>query len=109
MFNTTDRAAQAHLLQRAALHHLPDVLVVGQLGTQEEVEAALQIARSQQLLLVAAAPAGSLQTLLQDSMLCELVGCTHVPNSSSSTGQPLLQRARQAPFAAAAEVLGEDR
>lgn len=109
MSDTTDKAAQAQLLQRAALHHLPDVLVVGQLGTQQEVEAALQIARSQQLLLVAATPASSLQNLLQDSTLCQLLGCTHVPNSSSSTGQPLLQRARQAPFAAAVEVLGDDR
>jgi stage III sporulation protein SpoIIIAA len=101
-------AQQAQLITKAAQHHRPDVLVVGQLATEQDVTAAVNIARSQQVLLVAAAPARDLQELLQDATLCQLAGASHAP-SSSSTVQPVLQRARQAPFAIAVEVLGRNR
>jgi stage III sporulation protein SpoIIIAA len=108
---------QAGLLERVALHHRPDVMVVGQLSTEQDVSAAVNIARSQHVLLVAAAPARDLQELLQDATLCQLVGASHAPSdttttssgSSSITVEPVLQRARLAPFAIAAELLSSNR
>lgn len=104
-------------MERVALHHRPDVMVVGQLATEQDVSAAVNIARSQHVLLVAAAPARDLQELLQDATLCQLVGASHAPSdttttssgSSSITVEPVLQRARLAPFAIAAELLSSNR
>lgn len=59
---------------QAALNHSPDVLVVGEVSTEQEVAAAVRICRSCNVLLVAAAPAPSLSMLLQDSTLCQLLG-----------------------------------
>jgi hypothetical protein len=82
-------------------------MVVGQLATEQDVTAAVHIARSQQVLLVAAAPARDLRELLQDATLCQLAGASHAPSSSST--QPVLQRALLAPFAIGAELLSSNR
>lgn len=59
---------------QAALNHRPDVLVVGELYTQQEVVAAVHITCSCNVLLVAGGTASSLSMLLQDSTLCQLLG-----------------------------------
>lgn len=70
-----DRDQQSRLLLQAAANHQPDVLVVTEMSSQQDVEAAVLAARSHNMLLVAAVPAVSLELLLQDSTLCQLVGC----------------------------------
>lgn len=70
-----DRGQQAQQMMHAAQHHAPDVLVVDELCTPQDVAAAMQISRSHNVLLVAGAPAASLQQLLQDNTLSALVGC----------------------------------
>jgi len=60
----------------AAVQHQPDVLVVAELNTQQDVVAAAHIARSRNVLLVAAVPAAAgLEVLLADATLCPLAGC----------------------------------
>jgi len=77
-------------MMNAAVQHQPDVLVVAELSTQQDVAAAVHIARNRNVLLVAAAPAAaSLEVLLADATLCPLVGCeravTRDGSSSSSS------------------------
>lgn len=97
-----DRAQQAHMMARIARSHQPDVLVVGELATQQEAAAAVHITRSCNVLLVAAAPACNLRMLLQDSTLCHLVGCERL-------GRAEMQRALPCPFSIAVELLGKGR
>jgi stage III sporulation protein SpoIIIAA len=80
---------------QVAQQHQPDVLVVGELSTQQEVAAAVRISRSCNVLLVAAAPASDLNEVLQDSDLCQLLGLRGVEHT---------QRARLSSFSLAVEV-----
>lgn len=89
-------------MARVARRHAPDVLVVGELATQQEAAAAVHITRSCNVLLVAAAPACNLRMLLQDSTLCQLVGCERA-------GVADIQRALPSPFSIAVELLGRNR
>lgn len=77
---------QAQMMFHAAVQHQPDVLVVAELNTQQDVGAAVHIARGRNVLLVAAAPAAaSLQQLLADATLCPLVGCERAVTRDGSS------------------------
>jgi hypothetical protein len=73
---------------QAALNHRPDVLVVGELYTQQAVAAAVHITCSCNVLLVAGVTASSLSMVLQDSTLCQLLGFELCPTLGALMPNP---------------------
>lgn len=68
-----DALQQHRSIQQALYDHAPDVLLVSQLSTAQDA-AALRLAAQHGVAIVAAAPAATLQQLLQDPDLNPLLG-----------------------------------